>query len=244
MLNLKELTDRRREVTALIKWWCSKSSMRYHLLMLRFGSYHDFINEIWSKMLQSVRDGRELDVNFTTFVVNHAGWTLFSHLGAPSVTKRIRFQRKISLGRPVQPDDATYRESSPEFMLRDVLMDVLRTLTQREREIVELRFGLRDEPEKTLEEVAKVFGLTRERIRQIEAKAIKKLQHFKNSSLLFPFVSHLFGEKEEQRESEQQEEEQEEQEEPEIRIDESKLAQIRKSEAGRVLIDHLFGPIP
>ena len=62
-------------------------------------------------------------------------------------------------------------------MLKDRLKDVLKTLTYREREIIKLRYGLEDGYTYTLEEVGKIFKVTRERVRQIEAKAVKKLQH-------------------------------------------------------------------
>ena len=62
-------------------------------------------------------------------------------------------------------------------LLKDRLKDVLHTLTPREREVLNLRFGLNDGYSRTLEEVGKQFGVTRERIRQIEAKALRKLRH-------------------------------------------------------------------
>ena len=54
---------------------------------------------------------------------------------------------------------------------------MLNTLSRRERKILEYRFGLGDHPPKTLEEVGQIFNVTRERVRQIEAKALKKLKH-------------------------------------------------------------------
>jgi RNA polymerase primary sigma factor len=62
-------------------------------------------------------------------------------------------------------------------LLRDKLRDVLDTLSEREREVLEQRFGLADGAGRTLEEVGKQFQVTRERIRQIEAKALRKLRH-------------------------------------------------------------------
>ncbi len=62
-------------------------------------------------------------------------------------------------------------------LLRETLNDVLKTLSERERKVLMMRFGLNDGKQKTLEEVGKEFNVTRERIRQIEAKAIKKLRH-------------------------------------------------------------------
>ena len=70
------------------------------------------------------------------------------------------------------PDDAATRS-----MLHEAVRDALSTLPKREREVMELRFGLEDGRVRTLEEVGKAFGVTRERIRQIEAKTLAKLRH-------------------------------------------------------------------
>ena len=71
----------------------------------------------------------------------------------------------------VPADAATYT------LLHEQLMDVLSTLTEREQKVLRLRFGLDDGRPRTLEEVGRQFNVTRERIRQIEAKALRKLRH-------------------------------------------------------------------
>jgi RNA polymerase primary sigma factor len=76
-------------------------------------------------------------------------------------------------------------------VLKDKIDQVLKTLTYREREIIRLRFGLGDGYSYTLEETGRVFKVTRERIRQIEAKAIGKLQHHFRSDHLRAFVDNL-----------------------------------------------------
>ena len=68
-------------------------------------------------------------------------------------------------------------EMTAYSMLKDRLKDVLDTLTERERAVLDYRFGLTDGYSRTLEEVGKQFNVTRERIRQIEAKALRKLRH-------------------------------------------------------------------
>ncbi|MFH0965210.1 MAG: RNA polymerase sigma factor RpoD [Planctomycetota bacterium] len=96
----------------------------------------------------------------------------------------------ISLDRPVGESEDSYfgdfiEDDSAESpvaaatheMLKDKLSRVLQTLTYREREIIKLRYGLGDGYTYTLEEVGRIFRVTRERVRQIEAKAVKKLQH-------------------------------------------------------------------
>jgi RNA polymerase primary sigma factor len=68
-------------------------------------------------------------------------------------------------------------DSAAREMLREQMQHALSSLSEREREVLELRFGLRDGREHTLEEVSRYFDVTRERIRQIEAKALRKLRH-------------------------------------------------------------------
>ena len=75
-------------------------------------------------------------------------------------------------------DEASSPELSANFeLLREQLQEVLGTLNPREQKVLEMRFGLKDGRNRTLEEVGKQFGVTRERIRQIEAKALRKLRH-------------------------------------------------------------------
>ena len=64
-----------------------------------------------------------------------------------------------------------------DVLLHDQLMEVIKSLTEREQKVILLRFGLEDGKPRTLEEVGKVFGITRERIRQIEAKSLRKLRN-------------------------------------------------------------------
>ncbi len=88
------------------------------------------------------------------------------------------------------PDDTTLSpfESASRELLKDHIEDVLGTLNARERKVLELRFGLRDGRSRTLEEVGKEFGVTRERIRQIEAKALRKLRHPSRSKRLRDYL--------------------------------------------------------
>lgn len=73
-------------------------------------------------------------------------------------------------------------------MLKEQLNEVLDTLTDREENVLRLRFGLEDGQSKTLEQVGQQFGVTRERIRQIEAKALRKLRHPSRSKQLKDFL--------------------------------------------------------
>ena len=84
----------------------------------------------------------------------------------------------------MSPEDFTVHE-----MLKEEISDVLLTLTEREEQVLRLRFGLDDGSSKTLEEVGQMFGVTRERIRQIEAKALRKLRHPSRSRKLKDFLN-------------------------------------------------------
>lgn len=93
------------------------------------------------------------------------------------------------LGDFIEDHDAPAPADAASFiLLREQLDEVLETLTQREKKVLELRFGLEDGRSRTLEEVGRYFGVTRERIRQIEAKALRKLRHPSRSKKLKDFL--------------------------------------------------------
>ncbi|CCI85600.1 RNA polymerase sigma factor rpoD [Lactobacillus pasteurii DSM 23907 = CRBIP 24.76] len=93
------------------------------------------------------------------------------------------------LGDFIEDKDATSPEQHASYeMLKEQLEQTLDTLTDREENVLRLRFGLDDGRTRTLEEVGKVFGVTRERIRQIEAKALRKLRHPSRSNQLRDFL--------------------------------------------------------
>ena len=87
-------------------------------------------------------------------------------------------EESSSLGEFIEDEDApSPMDSAAKEMLREQVQHALDGLSEREREVLELRFGLKDGREHTLEEVSRYFDVTRERIRQIEAKALRKLRH-------------------------------------------------------------------
>jgi RNA polymerase primary sigma factor len=88
------------------------------------------------------------------------------------------------------PDDVSPSpfESASQQLLKEHIGEVLETLNPREMRVLELRFGLKDGRSRTLEEVGKEFGVTRERIRQIEAKALRKLRHPSRSKRLKDYL--------------------------------------------------------
>jgi RNA polymerase primary sigma factor len=111
-------------------------------------------------------------------------------------------QEPISLETPVGEEDESNLgnfipdEDAPspaaqaaDVLLREHIEDVMQTLTPREAKVLKLRFGLQDGRMRTLEEVGREFQVTRERIRQIEAKALRKLRHPSRSKRLKDFMN-------------------------------------------------------
>lgn len=93
------------------------------------------------------------------------------------------------LGDFIEDENSPAPASAASFiLLKEQLDDVLDTLTDREKRVLELRFGIEDGRSRTLEEVGKEFGVTRERIRQIEAKALRKLRHPSRSKKLKDYL--------------------------------------------------------
>ena len=93
------------------------------------------------------------------------------------------------LGDFIQDDDAPPPAEAASFtLMKEQLMSVLDTLTPREKKVLSLRFGLEDGRQRTLEEVGQEFNVTRERIRQIEAKALRKLRHPSRSKKLKDYL--------------------------------------------------------
>jgi RNA polymerase primary sigma factor len=124
-------------------------------------------------------------------------------------TERIMktWKHPISLDTPVgESEDSSFgdfledgnehapAETAMHKMLKDKIEHVLKSLTYREREIIRLRYGLGDGYSYTLEETGRIFKVTRERIRQIESKALKKLQHHTRADHLRGFVENALGE--------------------------------------------------
>ena len=94
------------------------------------------------------------------------------------------------LGDFVEDNDSPAPSDSASYsLLREQLCNILNTLTPRESQVIKLRFGLEDGRPRTLEEVGKKFEITRERIRQIEAKALRKLRHPSRSKALKDYLA-------------------------------------------------------
>lgn len=149
------------------------------------------LRNVTKRLLQSL--GREPSIEE---IAEEAGYSV-------DETRRVLkiSRHPISLDRPVgESEDSYFGEfieddacespvsAATQEMLKDKIEQVLKTLTYREREIIKLRYGLGDGYTYTLEEVGRIFKVTRERVRQIEAKAVRKLQHPVRSRQLEGFL--------------------------------------------------------
>jgi len=149
------------------------------------------LRNVSKKLLQEM--GREPTIEETARAAN---------ISVEETRRVLKISRQpISLDRPVGESEDSYFgdfieddsaespvQAATQEMLKDKIDQVLKTLTYREREIIKLRYGLGDGYTYTLEEVGRIFKVTRERVRQIEAKAVRKLQHPVRSRQLEGFL--------------------------------------------------------
>jgi RNA polymerase primary sigma factor len=152
------------------------------------------LRNVSKKLLQEM--GREPTIEETARAAN---------ISVDETRRVLKISRHpISLDRPVGESEDSYFgdfieddsaespvQAATQEMLKDKIDQVLKTLTYREREIIKLRYGLGDGYTYTLEEVGRIFKVTRERVRQIEAKAVRKLQHPVRSRQLEGFLDSM-----------------------------------------------------
>ena len=166
------------------------------------------MREAESQVLIEVSDKfRKLQLTRQAFIVAQLAEETAREAGtAIDETRRVLAMSRypISLDRPVgNSEDSHFGDLLPDSdaespavgaaqeMLRSRIGKVLKTLSYREREIIKLRYGLGDGYSYTLEETGRIFQVTRERIRQIESKALRKMQHETRSRHLHGFVENL-----------------------------------------------------
>ena len=126
-----------------------------------------------------IREGRRVVITGRPNAGKSSLFTALDEAGAALLDRELHDRLALEL----QPDDAATRQ-----MLQNEVRKVLDELNDREKEVVIMRFGLDDEQPRTLEEVGKQFGVTRERIRQIESKTLAKLRHPHRSQKLREYL--------------------------------------------------------
>lgn len=152
------------------------------------------LNRLEKKFLQqgfSLRRRIEL-------IAKETGWELedvrhlfalsAAHLNITSLDAPVGEESDAPLENFIPDEKSTLEDDVELLLLREQIDAALSTLTEREQEVLKLRYGLEDGQERTLEDVGKIFNVTRERIRQIEAKALRKLRHPDRSKKLRDFL--------------------------------------------------------
>src|SRR5207237_237152 len=165
---------------------------RVECMKKRFGEYEDAKRALSGGNLRQVASSAEKDRRQDSGREPTIEETATAAGISVEETRRVLkiSRHPISLDRPVGESEDSYFgdfieddsvespvNAATQEMLKDKIESVLKTLTYREREIIKLRYGLGDGYTYTLEEVGRIFKVTRERVRQIEAKAVRKLQH-------------------------------------------------------------------
>jgi RNA polymerase primary sigma factor len=143
-------------------------------------------------IMQAHSENRPLDADLQhklEYAMNKVNRVLRSAEEPVSIDGPVGDEDSSSLGDFIEDEDApSPLDSATREMLRTQVRSALNLLSDREREVLELRFGLRDGKDHTLEEVSAFFNVTRERIRQIEAKALRKLRHPSRSRQLRDYL--------------------------------------------------------
>jgi RNA polymerase sigma factor (sigma-70 family) len=185
--------DEAREAHHIATWWLCQDARRKRASMWAAseigGGISDLVQQV---MVELCRFPPPETVRISTAVCNQCRWT----------SSRLIARAKIRKAGDARHHEAyehhqTYEGDQESVVLRaesrSVIFRMLRSLTYREREIIKLRYGLGDGYTYTLNDVAGVFRVTKERIRQIEKKAIHKLRHFTRSEELRPLHEDLTG---------------------------------------------------
>ena len=189
------------EFSTYAVWWIKQAITREIM-------DHGYTIRIPVHKMEQIQKVMRLDSKFANETIFHKRMDLISQaagMPVPLVEECMRlfyqFIKVTSLDLPVGEDeDVTLGEMVPceretsvedivsQQILRERLEELLQTLTNREQTIIRLRFGLDDGEERTLEQIGQEFGVTRERIRQIEAKALRKLRHPSRSRKIKDFL--------------------------------------------------------
>ena len=181
------LFDNVEEINHLINWYLS-STPKLKRRAMAVGGFSDVRDETWVRLLKHCSDEWRL----TTVVCQAVRWTLYVMEGHQR--KQDAFEQSILRNNqpPTAHQGGTYEgmavATAVKKELRERIDRVLKTLTYREREIIRLRYGLGDGYGYTLEEVGRIFKITRNRVREIESKAVRKMQHHTRTDLLVSFV--------------------------------------------------------
>lgn len=190
-MDLRELDEGAEDFLRLCKWYvfsCARSDHRRNAMMagnLCGGGAEDLFHEVFLKLWE--RLGRkEIKAKLSTATIKQIQW----------VTNRVLASYPPDRKPESLPEEMEDPESERSLFdqmeqreLEGVVSEIILTLPDREREILKMRFGLEDGFQCDLRKTGKAFGVTSERIRQIECKALNKLRHHRVTDRLIPFTS-------------------------------------------------------
>jgi len=184
MITREDIIKRSEEVTRISTWWLTEAKWRMSW-SFTCGGIEDVVNETWVRLLNQ---NLNVDAELSTVVVTATRWTL-SALTRRTKQSDFNYQlwRHAERCYPPVTIEGEADESVNKTELSEAVERVLKSLTYREREVLKLRLGIGSDSH-TLEEAASVFGVSRERIRQIESKAVEKLQHHTRADYLKGFL--------------------------------------------------------
>lgn len=182
-LTLEEFVSRIEEANTVARWFIFHKSKVWRRRaraagLAISGNGSDIVQEVLARMLERLRR-KPIRASLTTAVCNFCRWTICAMLSGCAW--------KPSGDLPDVPDGSFSVVVSD---LRPTVMRVLDSLTYREREIFKLRYGLGDGNTYTLEQCGRIFKVTRERIRSIESRALRKLQHVTRADRLRGLLDH------------------------------------------------------
>lgn len=171
------------DIQRLARWWFCRDDRRKRRSMWAAteagGSIDDLVHEV---VIALWKHPPPRDVNPSTAVCNQCLWV------SGSLLKLAKRRRDTMNGFDPGTDHYETGRIAESNEMRTAIFRVLKTLSYREREIIKLRYGLEDGYNYSLEQTARIFRVTRERIRQIESKALLKMSHFTRSRHLKGFT--------------------------------------------------------
>jgi RNA polymerase sigma factor (sigma-70 family) len=185
------------EVARIAEWWMTKNDRNYARAM-EAGGVDEVIQQVWMRLL---KNPPPTEWKLTTIVVKAVEWAIFELHGRNENVKFNQgvFLRAVELHEVHHPVALTSpTETLEREELRTRVGEVLRCLPYRSCEVIRHRYGLDGQPPKTLKEVSEIFLVTGTRVRQIEQKALKKLQHHSLSKQLLPFTEFLLEDEEDE----------------------------------------------
>lgn len=190
MVDLQEVEKRLDEVDRLIKfalfhttWWKRRTMLAANTMS---GNSYDVTQQVYCNLFERL-SRKPINASFSTAIVNYSRWTVHRIISRKKYLPSTQTMSDMPLELlPVY--DENLETNVDLIIIREALKKALKTLTHRGRGILEMRYGLGDGFSYTLGDTGSVFGVTKERIRQIENKAVRRLQRPSRAKALRSWV--------------------------------------------------------